>query len=67
MRREALARYQQTETNLGFVLAEQTARAIQSVDLELQLVRAQVLAAGATTSAQFTAAFGQPGNGAHAA
>jgi len=43
MRLEALARYQQTETNLGFVLAEQTARAIQSVDLELQIVRTQVL------------------------
>ncbi len=61
MRREALARYQQTETNLGFVLAEQTARAVQSVDLELQLVRARVLAAGATTSAQFTAAFANQG------
>ena len=43
MRREALARYQQTETNLGFVLAEQTARTVQSVDLELQLVRSQIL------------------------
>jgi len=42
MRREALARYQQTETNLGFVLAEQTARTIQGVDLELQIVRTQV-------------------------
>ena len=43
LRREALARYQQAETNLGFVLAEQTARTVQSVDLELQLVRTQVL------------------------
>ncbi|MGA3400998.1 MAG: ATP-binding protein [Acetobacteraceae bacterium] len=57
-RREALARYQQTETNLGFVLAEQTARSIQGVDLVLQAVRAQVLSGGAATPAAFEAALG---------
>jgi signal transduction histidine kinase/DNA-binding NarL/FixJ family response regulator len=55
-RREALARYQQTETNLGFVLAEQTARSIQGVDLVLQAIRAQVLANGVTTPTEFAAA-----------
>ncbi|HUB12057.1 MAG TPA: ATP-binding protein [Acetobacteraceae bacterium] len=55
MRREALARYQQTETNLGFALAEQTARTIQSIDLALQLVRSQVLAAGIVNAAEFDA------------
>jgi signal transduction histidine kinase/DNA-binding response OmpR family regulator len=55
-RREALGRYQQTETNLGFVLAEQTARSIQGVDLVVQAVRAQVLASGVTTPAGFAAA-----------
>jgi len=44
LRREALGRYQQAETNLGFVLAEQTARSIQTVDLALQLARTQILA-----------------------
>jgi len=57
-RREALARYQQTETDLGFVLAEQTARSLQSVDLVLQAVRAQVLSSSIATSAQFAASFG---------
>ncbi|HVC61705.1 MAG TPA: PAS-domain containing protein [Acetobacteraceae bacterium] len=57
-RREALARYQQTETNLGFVLAEQTARTIQSVDLVVQAVRAQVLADGIATPAQFAGSLG---------
>jgi signal transduction histidine kinase/DNA-binding response OmpR family regulator len=55
-RREALARYQQTETNLDFVLAEQTARSIQGVDLVLQAIRAQVVASGVTTPTEFTAA-----------
>ncbi len=57
-RREALARYQQTETNLGFVLAEQTARSIQGVDLVLQAVRARVLLAGVTTPTEFAATLG---------
>jgi signal transduction histidine kinase/DNA-binding response OmpR family regulator len=57
-RREALARYQQTETNLGFVLAEQTARSVQGVDLVLQAVRAQILSSGIATPAQFAAALG---------
>jgi signal transduction histidine kinase/DNA-binding response OmpR family regulator len=54
-RREALARYEQTETTLGFVLAEQTGRSIQGADLVLQGVRAQVLASGVATPAQFAA------------
>ena len=62
-RREALARYQQTETNLGFVLAEQTARSIQGVDLVVQAIRAQVLASGVTTPAEFAAALNQPATG----
>ncbi len=57
-RREALARYQQTETNLGLVLAEQTARSVQGVDLVLQAVRAQVLSSGVTTPTEFAAALG---------
>ncbi len=62
-RREALARYQQTETNLGFVLAEETARSIQGVDLVVQAIRAQVLASGVTTPAEFAAALNQPATG----
>ena len=62
-RREALARYQQTETNLGFVLAEQTARSIQGVDLVLQAFRTQVLSSGVTTPAQFAAALGNQATG----
>ncbi len=57
-RREALDRNQQTATNLGFVLAEQTARSIQNVDLVLQGVRTQVLAGGVTTPADFVTALG---------
>jgi signal transduction histidine kinase/CheY-like chemotaxis protein len=57
-RRETLLRYQQTETTLGFVLAEQTGRSIQGVDLVLQAVRAQVIASGITTPAQFAARLG---------
>jgi signal transduction histidine kinase/DNA-binding NarL/FixJ family response regulator/HPt (histidine-containing phosphotransfer) domain-containing protein len=55
-RREALARYQQTDANLGFVLAEETARSIQGVDLVVQAIRTQVLAGGVTTPAAFAAA-----------
>jgi signal transduction histidine kinase/DNA-binding NarL/FixJ family response regulator len=62
-RSEALARYQQTETNLGFVLAEETARSIQGVDLVVQAIRAQVLASGVTTPAEFAAALNQPATG----
>ena len=58
-RREALARYQQTETNLGFVLAEQTAPARSRASIWCcRRVRTQVLASGVTTPAQFAAALG---------
>jgi signal transduction histidine kinase/CheY-like chemotaxis protein len=57
-RREALTRAQQLDQNLGFVLAEQTARAIQSVDLQLQVVRLQILSSGVKTPADFAAALG---------
>jgi PAS domain S-box-containing protein len=45
-REEALARSRQEMTNLGIVLAEQTARSIQAVDLILEEMQARVLSAG---------------------
>src|SRR6266487_166088 len=51
-REDAIARSRQEMTNLGIVLAEQTARSIQAVDLVLQETRAMVLAAGVDSPEQ---------------
>jgi signal transduction histidine kinase/DNA-binding NarL/FixJ family response regulator len=59
-RSAALDRYQQTANTLGFVLAEQTARSVQGVDLMLQAIRAQVLASGVASTAEFRSALGTP-------
>ena len=45
-REEAIAHSRQEMSNLGVVLAEQTARSLQAVDLVLQEMRTMVLAAG---------------------
>jgi PAS domain S-box-containing protein len=52
-REEAIARSRQEMTNLGIVLAEQTARSMQGVDLVLQETRAMVLSAGVGSPEQF--------------
>jgi len=52
-RADAIAYSRQEMTNLGMVLAEQTARSFQAVDLILQETRGMVLAAGVTTPDQF--------------
>src|SRR5712692_6499982 len=44
-REESIASYRREITNLGTVLAEQTARSMQAVDLVLKEVQAKVLAA----------------------
>ena len=51
--KEAIARSRQEMTTLGTVLAEQTARSIQAIDLVLQETRATVLAAGVESAEQF--------------
>jgi two-component system cell cycle sensor histidine kinase PleC len=51
-REDAIARSRQEMTTLGTVLAEQTARSIQAIDLVLQQSRAMVLAAGVDSPAQ---------------
>ncbi len=57
-REEALAHSRREMTNLGVVLAEQNARAIQAVDLVLQTTQRMVLAAGVSTPEQFTELMG---------
>ena len=52
-REEAIARSRQDIINLGVVLAEQTARSMQAVDLVLQETTAMVLAAGVHSPEQF--------------
>jgi PAS domain S-box-containing protein len=52
-REEAIARSRQDIINLGIVLAEQTARSMQAVDLVLQETTAMVLAAGVDSPEQF--------------
>src|SRR5439155_17161151 len=49
---EAIASYRREITNLGTVLAEQTARSMQAVDLVLDEVRGKVLAANTADSEQ---------------
>jgi PAS domain S-box-containing protein len=52
-REEAIARSRQNIINLGVVLAEQTARSMQAVDLVLQETTAMVRAAGVHSPEQF--------------
>ena len=57
-RGEAIARSEQETRNLGIVLAEQTARSLQAVDLVMQEVQAMVVAAGVESAPQFENAMG---------
>src|SRR5215204_1324173 len=50
---ETTASHRREIGNLGVVLAEQTARSLQAVDLVLQQLQAKVLAAGIATPEQF--------------
>ena len=52
-RADAIAHSRQEMISLGIVLAEQTARSFQAVDLVLQETRGMVLAAGVATPDQF--------------
>ena len=54
LRAEAIADYRQDMTNLGVIIAEQTARSLQAVDLVVRETREKVLASGAETPAQFS-------------
>ena len=51
---EALASYRREVRNLGIVLAEQTARSMQAVDLVLQEIQAKVAAEGVRTPEELT-------------
>ena len=53
LRREAIEDYQRDTTNLGVVLAEQTSRTMQAVDLVVAETRVRILAAGVETPDQF--------------
>jgi hypothetical protein len=55
---EGLTRSAEQTSNLGVVLAEQTARSIQAVDLVLQEVQGIVAAAGVDNPAQFESSMG---------
>src|SRR5438552_5766199 len=57
-REETIASYQREITNLGTVLAEQTARSMQAVDLVLKEVQAKAVAAGARTPQEFKRVMG---------
>ena len=52
-REDAIARSQQEITTLGTVLAEQTVRSIQAIDLVLQQTQTMVVAGGADNPEQF--------------
>jgi len=54
LRADAITDYQRDMTNLGVVLAEQTTRSMQAVDLVVREAREKVLAAGVETPDQFT-------------
>ena len=58
LRRDALEDNLQHMANLGVVLAEQTARYIQVVDVALQEIVARSAALGVTTPEQFAQLFG---------
>ena len=53
LRADAIANYRRDTANLGVVLAEQTSRSLQAVDLVVQETREKVLAAGVETPEQF--------------
>jgi hypothetical protein len=57
-REESIASYRREITNLGMVLAEQTARSMQAVDLALNEVQAKVLAAKAVDPVQLDRVMG---------
>jgi hypothetical protein len=52
-REETITRSEQELTNLGIVLAEQTARSMQAIDLVLQETRRMVVAVGVDSPDQF--------------
>ena len=58
LRRETIAQYRQDMTNLGFVLAAQTTRYVQVMDLALQDIAARSAALGIATPEQFASQFG---------
>jgi signal transduction histidine kinase len=58
LRRETIAQYRQDMTNLGFVLAAQTTRYVQVVDLAVQDIAARSAALGIATPEQFASQFG---------
>jgi signal transduction histidine kinase len=53
LRNDAISDYQRDTANLGVVLAEQTSRALQAVDLVVQETREKVLASKVQTPDQF--------------
>jgi PAS domain S-box-containing protein len=57
-REETIAGYQREMSNLGTVLAEQTARSMQAVDLVLKEVQAKFVAAGTDNPGEFKRAMG---------
>ena len=57
-REETIASYQREMSNLGTVLAEQTARSMQAVDLVLKEVQAKFVAAGTDNPEEFKRAMG---------
>src|ERR1700693_235592 len=57
-REEAIASYRREITNLGTVLAEQTARSMQAVDLVLTEVQARAVAAGTDNLEEFKRVMG---------
>src|SRR5262249_40427161 len=58
LRREAIRNYQQEMTNLGVVLAEQTSRTFQAVDIVLQELCEKIANAGITTPEQLKLTMG---------
>src|SRR5476649_2380706 len=53
LRGDAITNYRRDMRNLGVVLAEQTSRSMQAVDLVVQETRAKILAAGARSPEEF--------------
>jgi PAS domain S-box-containing protein len=55
LRQDAIANYQENSKNLAVVIAEQTSRSLQAVDLVLEEAQARIATVGVTTPAQFKA------------
>src|SRR5476649_399640 len=53
LRDDAITNYRRDMRNLGIVLAEQTSRSIQAVDLVVQETRAKIMASGARSPEEF--------------